>query len=353
MNSRDRVMTVLRGEEPDRIPHFEWIIDPVVREAICPGASMEEFTVRMGLDAMLTDPDYRSEKVGEGLFRNEWGVVVKRGEEQHSTVVEPVIRDRGDLSRYRPPDPAAPHRFQSLRRLAERYKGKYAIGFHVNDVLSIPRNLMGFENLMMAFATDPDLVRDLVEMSVDINIRLAAQAARAGADFLFTGDDYSSGMAPFISPQAFRDHLFPGLKRVVTGFHDAGLPVIKHTDGNILPLMEMILEAGFDCLDPIDPLGGLEIGKIKKEYGDRIALKGNVACAGVLVTGSVKDVVRETLEVMRKAAPGGGFILSSSNSIHSSVRPENYLAMWNTARAYGAYPVDFAFDPCGAAEAMG
>ena len=352
MNSAERVMCVLRGEEPDRIPHFEWILDEKVRHALCPGASTEEFTIRMGLDAMLTAPDYTSTQVGPNRFQNEWGMVVEKGEEQHSTVVGAVIKTMEDFRAYRPPDPDAGHRFDSLKQLVSRYKGQYAIGVHLNDVLSIPRNLMGFEGLMMAFAVTPELVHELVEMSVDLNIRLAAQAARLGADFVFTGDDYSSGQAPFMSPKVFEDLMFPGLKRVIQGFHDHGLPVIKHTDGNIMPLLDMILESGIDCLDPIDPLGGMDIGEMKQKHGSRVALKGNVNCATTLVNGTIAEVVQETLSVIKAAASGGGLILSSSNIIHSSVHPANYLAMLSTIRAYGQYPIKLDFDASGAVDAM-
>jgi len=345
-------MCVLRGEEPDRIPHFEWVIDRKVRNAICPGSTTEEFTVRMGLDAMLTAPDYRSTQVAPQRFKNEWGIVVERGEEQHSTVVEAVIGTLEDLQSYQAPDPLAPHRFDSLKKLVARYKGEFAIGVHLNDVLSIPRNLMGFEELMMAFAVEPELVRGLIEMSVDINIQLAAEAARHGADFVVTGDDYSSAQAPFMSPDTFRELMYPGLKRVVMGFHDHGLPVIKHTDGNIMPLIDMIMDAGVDCLDPIDPLGGMDMTYMKKTYGKRVALKGNVNCATTLVTGSVEEVVGETLDVIRASAADGGFILSSSNSIHSSVNPANYLAMLSAIKAYGQYPIKLDFDASGAVEAF-
>jgi uroporphyrinogen decarboxylase len=352
MTSAQRVMTVLRRGQPDRIPHFEWIIDRKVRHALCPGASTEEFTVRMGLDAMLTAPDFRTEQIGPNRFRNEWGIVVEKGQEQHSAVVEAVIRSMEDFQGYQPPAAFAPYRFESLKKLVARYKGVYAIGVHLNDVLSIPRNLMGFEELLMAFRLDPELVARLVEMSVEVNIQLAGEAARYGADFVFTGDDYSSGKAPFMAPAVFRELLYPGLKRVVQGFHGHGLPVIKHTDGNIMPLMDMIVDAGFDCLDPIDPLGSMDMARMKREYGQVLALKGNVNCATTLVNGTACDVVQETLGAIQAAAEGGGLIVSSSNSIHSSVAPLNYLAMLSTIKAYGRYPIRSDFDPSGAVEAF-
>ena len=352
MTSTERVMTVLRRGEPDRIPHFEWIIDKKIRHALCPGASMEEFTIRMGLDAILTAPDFTTLQVAPNRFKNEWGIIIEKGEEQHSTVVQAVIQTIEDLKNYQVPDAFAPRRFDSLKKLVARYKGKIAIGVHLNDVLSIPRNLMGFQELMMAFCSEPELVAKLVELSVDLNIQMAGEAARYGADFVFTGDDYASGQAPFMSPDTFRQLLYPDLKRVIQGFHDHGLPVIKHTDGNIMPLMDMLLDTDFDCLDPIDPLGGMEMAHIKQTYGQVVALKGNVNCATTLVNGTAEAVVRETLSVIQAAAEGGGLIVSSSNSIHSSVAPLNYLAMLNTIKAYGKYPIKLDFDASGAGEAF-
>jgi len=339
LTSAERVLRVLRRQEPDRIPHFEWIIDRKVRDAICPGSNMEEFTVRMGLDAILVSPDYRKEQIAPNRIRNEWGAILEYGEEEYGMPVGGPIKTLEDLNHYRPPDPRAPGRFASLERIVKRYKGKIAIGVHLNDVFSIPRNLMGFQHLLEAFACEPELITGLVEISVKTNIELAKQAARVGADFVVTGDDYASTEAPFVSPGMFRELLWPGLKRVVAGFKDAGLIHIKHTDGNIRPLLDMILDSGIDALDPIDPLAGMDIGEMKQKHGGRIALKGNVDCAHTLTSGAERQVVDETKEVIRKAAAGGGLIVSSSNSIHSGVKPGNYLAMWNTIRIYGRYPI--------------
>jgi uroporphyrinogen decarboxylase len=349
----ERVMRVLKRQEPDRIPHFEWIIDRKVREAICPGASMEEFTLRMGLDAILTAPDIKKEQISPNRFRNEWGVVLETTAEEHGFPIEGPIHSLDDFRKYTPPDPLAPGRYESLQRLVKRYKGKLAVGVHLNDVFSIPRYLAGFETLLMATVEEPDLVRGLVDLSVEMNLTMARECARYGADFVFTGDDYASAERPFMSPKAFREFFYPGLKRVVAGFHEVGLPIIKHTDGNIRPLLDMILDSGIDCLDPIDPIAGMDIAEMKARYSDRIALKGNVDCAHTLTFGSEREVVEETRAVIRKAGPGGGLILSSSNSIHSAVKPGNYLAMWNAIRMYGKYPIQLDhWADVGAAEAF-
>lgn len=339
LTSAERVLRVLRRQEPDRIPHFEWIIDHRVREAILPGCTMEEFTLRMGLDAILTGPNFRKEQVGEKRWRNEWGVVQEDSGEEHMVPVEGPIQTLEDCQRYTPPDPHAPGRYDSLDRMVAKYKGQLAVGVHLNDVFSIPRNLLGYEGILIALAADQELVRHLVELSVEINLAMAEEVARRGADFVFTGDDFASTHGPLMSPATFQTLFAEPLKRVVQGFKQQGLFVIKHTDGNIMPLLPWILESGIDCLDPIDPVAGMNIAQLKRDYGHRLALKGNVDCAHTLTFGSVADTVRETREVIRQAGPGGGLILSSSNSIHSAVKPGNYLSMWNAIRVYGNYPL--------------
>ncbi|MBN1418895.1 MAG: hypothetical protein JXP34_08970 [Planctomycetes bacterium] len=339
MTGRERVMAALRREEPDRIPHFEWAVDRKVREMLCPGANYTEFVVRMEWDAVLSSPDFAKEEVGPNLWKNEWGIVRKYTGEESPFPVSGPIATLEDLERYVPPDPHAPGRYRSIEATVARFKGDKAIGVHLNDVFSLPRYLAGFTELMMAFAECPELVRGLVDLSVDVNIEMAKEVAARGADFIFTGDDYASAQGPFVSPGDFRALIYPGLRRAIAGFKATGLPVIKHSDGNIMPILDMILDSGIDGLDPIDPVAGMDIARMKAECGSRVALKGNVDCARTLTFGSVKDVIEESKEVIRKAAPGGGFIFSSSNTIHSSVPPGNYLAMLHALRMYGRYPI--------------
>lgn len=123
------------------------------------------------------------------------------------------------------------------------------------------------------------------------------------------------------------------------GFKKLGLLVIKHTDGLIWPIIDKIVDSGIDCLDPIDPVAGMSLREVKQKYGSRIALKGNVDCSHLMTLGTPAQVEEATRQALRAGAPGGGFILSSSNSIHSTVKPENYMAMVDTLRKYGRYPI--------------
>jgi len=340
MTSAQRVMTALARQEPDRVPHFEWLIAKNVREAICPSArSHLEFAVAMDHDAVLVDPDWRKEQVAPTRWRSEWGYVLDYGHEEHGVEVESPIACLADFERWSPPDPRAPGRFASLEQAVAAFKGQRAIGVHLNDVFSIPRYLMGMENLLYAIAGEPELVRALVAMSVDVNLALAKEVAARGADFVWTGDDYAGNTGPLMSPKAFRELFWPGLCRAAAGFRELGLPFIKHCDGNIWPIIDLMVEAGPSCLDPIDQQGGMDLAEVKAKFSDRVAIKGNVDCGEILPFGTVEQTIAETKRALREGAPGGGFILSSSNSIHSSVKPENYAAMMDTWRRYGRYPI--------------
>ncbi len=338
MNSEERIFRALRHQEPDRVPHFEWSVDRRVREALYPGCkSQNDFAVKIGQDAVIVDPIFKKQRISENRHLSEWGFISQDTTEEHDIEVEPAIRTLSDFERFTPPDPHLPERYVAVEAAVKEYKGFKAVICHLNDVFSLPRYLMGMENLLMAIIDEPDLVRGLVDMSVRINLELAGEIARRGVKIVYTGDDYAFNKTTLLSPAHFREFFYPGLKRVIQGFKELGLLVIKHTDGNIKPILDMIIDSGIDCLDPIDPLGGMDLGVMKETYRDRLALKGNVDCASLLTFGTVDEVVEATKDALRIGMPGGGYILSSSNSIHSAVKPENYVAMVSTVHKFGQY----------------
>lgn len=340
MTSKERILRVLQRREPDRVPHFEWLVDHKVREAILPGcADPNAFAVHVGQDAVIVDPNFRTTPLGGGRYLTEWGYVAQKTEEEHGIEVQSPIQSMADFERYAPPDPYAPGRYDTIEKAVATYGDRYAVIVHLNDVFSIPRTLMGMESLLVAIAIEPELVQALVDMSVDVNLKMAKEVAQRGVEIVYTGDDIAWTKGPLMSPKHFRTLLYPALCRVMRGFKELGLYVIKHTDGNLWPILDMIVDSGIDCLDPIDPIAGMDLGAVKAAYGHRIALKGNVDCANLLSYGTPEETAAATKEALRRGMPGGGYILSSSNSIHSGVKPENYLAMVRTLHEFGSYPM--------------
>lgn len=338
LSSKERMLRVLQRQEPDRVPHFEWLIDRRVREAILPGCpDPNEFAVRMGHDAVIVDPIFAKTPLPGNRYLSEWGYVSQQTAEEHGVEVESPIGTLADFERYTPPDPHAPGRYDAVEQALATYGDRYAVIVHLNDVFSIPRALMGMENLLMAVAAEPELVQALVEMSVDINLQMAKEVVRRGAQIVYTGDDLAWNKGPLMSPRHFRALFYPGFCRVIRGFKELGLYVIKHSDGNLWPIIDMLVDSGIDCLDPIDPVAGMDLAEVKACFRQRIALKGNVDCASLMTYGTPEETAAATKEALRQGMPGGGFILSSSNSIHSGVKPENYLAMLDTLREFGSY----------------
>ena len=143
-----------------------------------------------------------------------------------------------------------------------------------------------------------------------------------------------------IEPETYFEMVGPGFSKVIKGYKDLGLKVIKHCDGDCTPLLDFWIDCGIDCLDPIDPGAGLEMLEMKNKYGEKIVLKGNVDCTGHLCSGSPEQVAEEVKACLEKGGKNGGLILSSSNTIHRGVKPENYKAMLDALRKYGTYNKD-------------
>ena len=117
------------------------------------------------------------------------------------------------------------------------------------------------------------------------------------------------------------------------------MPVMMHSDGHIRPLMDMLVSTGINAYHPIERGAGMDLNDVKQTYGDRICLMGNVDNKTTLVTGSTADVIAETKECIRIAAPGGGYVLASDHSVKDDMPNENIFTLYETGRKYGKYPI--------------
>jgi uroporphyrinogen decarboxylase len=342
MDNRERAVTALERAVPDMVPIFELHIDPRIIRGICSECSYEDFVQSFDFDIVMTgtpSDNYRMELLDEEskTYRDEWGVVRRFSEQTVSFPMEGPIKTEKDLDRYSPPDPRDPYRFRGLIRLLERFKGQKLIGMHIHDSFSYPTYLRGMDNLLLDVIERPQLVKKLVRIGVDHTKALMRKARNLGAELFVFGDDYAGNTGPLMSPAHFKEFFLPGLREVVDAAKELKTYTIKHTDGNIGSILEMIISTGIDGLHPIDPEAGMKIKSIKDKYGSAICVVGNID-TGRILSESPQEVVREEVRItIRDVAPGGGYIISSANSIHAQVKPENYAAMLKAARKYGNY----------------
>ena len=158
-------------------------------------------------------------------------------------------------------------------------------------------------------------------------------------DLIWIADDLGMVDGPFLSPDAFRSVIFPYFREIVDAYKKRGVKVLLHSDGQIMSLMDDLVDMGLDGVHPIERKAGMSLQEMKVKYGDKLTLIGNVDATEVLPHGKEEDVRRQVLECLRIAAPGGGYILASDHSIHEGVLPENAFTMFRLARKYGRYPI--------------
>jgi uroporphyrinogen decarboxylase len=342
MNSVQRVLAALRQTQPDRVPVLEILIDQQVARAAVPNCcDVADCMDQLDMDGVGCGAQFfKVNELADGAYADEWGVTYRVNREAVAHPIHGPIRTLADARAYRPPDPNAPHRLGLLPELVRRYKGRRAILFHHRAAFMWTAYLMGLDNILMSFLTEPELVETVMEKVLDCNMQIARRAIRAGAEVVVLGDDYASNHGPMMSPETFRQFILPRLTRMVDLIHEEGALCIKHSDGNLDSLLEMIVSAGPDGLNPIEPVAGMTLKNVKQRVGDRICLMGNIDCAHLLPHGSAEDVRHAVRQAIADAGHGGGFILSSSNSVHSSCNPQNFVAMVKAGKEFGAYPLE-------------
>ena len=155
-----------------------------------------------------------------------------------------------------------------------------------------------------------------------------------GFDFVWTADDIAFKTSLLVSPDMFRDRFLPYVRRVADA---VDVPWVYHSDGNLEELMDHLIDLGVSGVNPIEP-EAMDIVSAKRRWGSRICLIGNVS-VHTLAAGTQADVRSEVMDLLRDVAPGGGYIMSSGNSLASYCKPENVRSMVDTLHEYGGYPI--------------
>jgi uroporphyrinogen decarboxylase len=269
---------------------------------------------------------------------DEWGMR-HREIEGMGWYLKGPIKNIDDFERYEPPDPSQLDRVRTAKEIVKLVKGDLAIAGIVGGPFTISWLLSGFDLFAKAIYTNPRGVQKLLQKLTKFAISLGESFIEAGVDIIWIPDDLGTVDGPFLSPNIFQHMIFPYFKEIVNSFKKHGVKVLLHCDGQVMPLVDDLIEMGMDGLHPIERKAGMNLAKIKIKYGDKLAFVGNVDAKGVLPYGTEEDIKKQVIECLKTAAPGGGYILASDHSIHEGVPPKNAKIMFKLARKYGKYPI--------------
>ena len=221
------------------------------------------------------------------------------------------------------------------KRLREHFGDTRLFGCHGDGTFAIPDG-----NKMYDFAyrlvDEPEEVHAEAERMAEGAIERNKRQREAGIDVLFLCSDYCYNSGPFLSPAMFDEFITPYLTKICKAGREDGAYVIKHTDGNIMPILSTLVEAGPHALHSLDPMAGVDIREVKRLYGDKVALCGNVHCAA-LQTGTDEEVIASTEYCLKYGAEGGGYIFATSNCPFKGMPPHRYamiLDIWKNHRKY-------------------
>lgn len=361
MTGKERFLTALMCGEPDRVPIWELAInEPCIiniarlfTENVPPVKFLHEMTPsdivaifnmlkliveENDMDGVTVPTLQGREMISDSLVRDHMGIISLITPHGEPMPVEGPINSMAEADAYRPPKVDETWAFGTKIANAQ-FGEKRAVVMMLPDPFKVAWALRGkMENTLIGYIDEPELSHRVARIALNICIDSYHQGRAAGADAYALAGDLAMNERTMMSPKQFREYIKPYYRELVDIIHNHDDMVLKHSDGNLWAIMDDLLEIGFDGIHPIQPQC-MDIAETKAKIGGRACVLGNIDCVDLLVSGSEEEVEREVERTIKIAAPGGGYILSSSNTIHSDVKPENAVAMWRAAKKHGKYPV--------------
>jgi uroporphyrinogen decarboxylase len=223
----------------------------------------------------------------------------------------------------------------SVRRLKEAAAGEYLVICHGDGTFAIPSGQDMVEQASWFFE-HPDDAHARARQMVDDALARAERLMEAGCDGFALCADYCFNSGPFLSPGMFAEFVTPYLARLVEGQRAMGAYTIKHTDGDIMPILDQLVDCRPHALHSLDPMAGVDIAEVKRLIGDRVCLIGNVNCA-LLQTGTMAEIEENARYALRHGMPGGGYIYSTSNVAFKGLPLERYMKILEVRGRWGRY----------------
>lgn len=346
--SFERFLTAIARREPDRVPLAEVWVDPEIKQAFLgrPVCNLQDdlaFWLEAGYGFIPLDTDlYASQQVQMGIVVPHENTATlyeaRRSQRNWVSSGAGMICNQEDIERFPWPE-AEGMDYSAFTEIQELLPLGMKVIVSFGHIFTMAWQLMGFERFCTTLLDDLSLIQDIISRVGVETLRLMEKVLSfpcVGA--LWFQDDIAYTNGPMVSPQLLRQIFFPWLARAADLAHDAGRPLLFHSDGNLEPVLPDIVAAGVDALHPIEPKC-MDIVALKHAYGDRLTLIGNLDLGYTLTRGTPDEVRQAVFHLIKNVAPGGGFLLGSANSVTNYVPLENYLAMLEAAFEYGHYPI--------------
>jgi uroporphyrinogen decarboxylase len=356
MTSKERVLTTLASQVPDRVP-VDYDANPGIDRrlkdhfGLLPEDS-EGLRQALGVDFRGVSAPYCGPRLYQdiperGVKVDDWGihrVWVEHGTGGYWDYCDFPLRDADEetIANWPMPSPDD-HDYSCVGEACRRYK-QYAV--YVGDpglgcIINTAGFFRGMEQVFVDLITDDLAGLLLIDRFLQIQLEVARrtlEAAEGNIDFMWIGEDLGAQDSPLISMELLKKHILPRHKPFLDLAASYGLPVMMHTCGSSSWAYEEYIKMGLKAVDTLQPEAkDMSPEYLKHTFGGRLAFHGCISTAGPVAFGRTDEVTaycRKTLEIMM---PGGGYCFAPTHQLQDNSLTENVVAMYEAAHKYGRY----------------
>lgn len=360
MTSRERVLTALKRGQPDRVPWIENEVEEVIQVRVMNGRTdytPGDLCRALGMDGFGyhfptggTAGDSQSVQTTGTTGKEAWYYpnritfdfvppwIADMGFDpvsKRTYVKKGLLTSRDSLELFDRflPDPNHPARYEKVAEWLSKYKEDFAVYARIRLGGASTFESMGLEEFSVLMYEDPDLVKEIHRRFSEWSAQVVQNLNKLDIDFFWANDDHADTKMPWVSLEMWEEFMKPYQKIVADEIRK---PWIFHSDGNLFPLLDGLLTLGMDGIHPVQP-SAMDINTLKQKYGDRVCIIGNIDLDYTLPRGTEEEVEAEVRDRIEKVGKGGGYMISSANSITDYCKTENVWAMSRAIKKYGPY----------------
>lgn len=346
----ERVETALSRNEPDRVPFDFWAV-PEVWEMLRSALEVDDESVLrlLGVDCRMVTAKYvgaKARELPDGTYICPWGTHRRRVAHEFGTYDEYASHPLAEAETVQDVQNwewASPDDWDvaGVQELCARLNAdtRYHLRYEVGGIFEWSWALRGFERFLLDLVDKPEVACAIMDRFTDIYIENTLRiidAAGGALDMVYTYDDVAMQNGLLLSPRMWREFILPRHVRLNAAIRGAKYPVkiMYHSCGAIYPLIgQLIDEMGIDVLNPLQPrAAGMDMARIKGEYGDRLAFHGAVDIQHTLPHGTPAEVQEEVQERCRVLGRGGGYVCTSAHYLQADTPLANIIAMYTAPR---------------------